>query len=380
MEQHQGYWFYLEPYVFPVCQEDQVLLYNTLDSNTIESHDIIICNLLKDLLNKSNAGVIFLSDELYQMEIVRKFVCHVRDKFMGDLIDVKCSTNKPVQILPYIYYSEHEDLRTKFLQVDNILNLLFEIHIKIGQDSDISAYCSFLMPISKQIPFTIILDKNVPNQIGQLLEFVRKISTKVSMSCPYQDIAGIAHILNFEFVYNVSVNFPIDQTALSRACEILHDHHCKYRLIFHVASESDVEEVMHAVLCLGIEDYSLKPIYTKDNYSFFRTHVFLSREDILSTQISMKELIKRHVINTNDFGKIYLSSKGDVYANRCHPPLGSVLKDDLYEVIRKEIMEGQSWLRVRNQGICATCMFQWLCPSPSDYEIEIGQPNLCLIK
>ena len=29
----EGYWFYLDSYVFPNCVDDQVLLYNTLDGS-----------------------------------------------------------------------------------------------------------------------------------------------------------------------------------------------------------------------------------------------------------------------------------------------------------------------------------------------------------
>ena len=51
-----------------------------------------------------------------------------------------------------------------------------------------------------------------------------------------------------------------------------------------------------------------------------------------------------------------------------------------YEIISKEIAEGQSWLRIRNQFPCNACNYQWLCPSPSDYETAIGRPNLCHVK
>jgi pseudo-rSAM protein len=44
-----------------------------------------------------------------------------------------------------------------------------------------------------------------------------------------------------------------------------------------------------------------------------------------------------------------------------------------------EVEEGKSWLRIRNQAPCSTCIYQWLCPPPSDYEIVIGRPNLCHI-
>ena len=68
------------------------------------------------------------------------------------------------------------------------------------------------------------------------------------------------------------------------------------------------------------------------------------------------------------------------YANRLFPALGLVEKDSIYAIIRKEITEGQSWLRIRTQSPCDTCVYQWLCPSPSDYEIELNRPNLCLTK
>ena len=52
----------------------------------------------------------------------------------------------------------------------------------------------------------------------------------------------------------------------------------------------------------------------------------------------------------------------------------------IYEIISKELEEGRSWLRIRNQAPCNTCLYQWFCPSPSNYEIAIGRPNLCHVK
>ncbi|MCQ5183205.1 hypothetical protein NE573_24670, partial [Parabacteroides distasonis] len=45
----------------------------------------------------------------------------------------------------------------------------------------------------------------------------------------------------------------------------------------------------------------------------------------------------------------------------------------IYEIISKELEEGRSWLRIRNQAPCNTCFDQWFCPSPSNYEIAIGR-------
>jgi pseudo-rSAM protein len=55
------------------------------------------------------------------------------------------------------------------------------------------------------------------------------------------------------------------------------------------------------------------------------------------------------------------------------------MDDDIRNLIYRELMEGKSWLRIRNQAPCTECLYQWLCPSPSNYEIVTGKPNLCHI-
>ena len=70
---------------------------------------------------------------------------------------------------------------------------------------------------------------------------------------------------------------------------------------------------------------------------------------------------------------------GNVYADVNEPPLGTV-DDSPLSIVYKEISEGKSWLRIRKQAPCNGCVYQWLCPSPSNYETIIGQQNLCHLK
>jgi hypothetical protein len=46
-------------------------------------------------------------------------------------------------------------------------------------------------------------------------------------------------------------------------------------------------------------------------------------------------------------------------------------------ILHKEVEEGLSWFRIRNQTPCTDCVYQWFCPLPSNYEIAIRRPNLC---
>jgi pseudo-rSAM protein len=113
---------------------------------------------------------------------------------------------------------------------------------------------------------------------------------------------------------------------------------------------------------------------------FFKENIFLSKEDILSTHISIKNIFANQSINIFDFGKINIMPDGNVFSNLNHPSLGNIYTSSIYDLVRKELFEGKSWLRIRNQAPCNECVYQWLCPPPTNYEIAIGYTNLCHVK
>jgi pseudo-rSAM protein len=96
--------------------------------------------------------------------------------------------------------------------------------------------------------------------------------------------------------------------------------------------------------------------------------------------MAIKDFFTRQAMNIYDFGKINILPNGDAYANLNHPTLGNIYTESIYEIVHKEVEEGTSWFRIRNQVPCNGCVYQWLCPPPSNYEIAIGRPNLCHVK
>ena len=74
-----------------------------------------------------------------------------------------------------------------------------------------------------------------------------------------------------------------------------------------------------------------------------------------------------------------LHNRDSVDENVNQEALGNI-NDDIRELIYYELVDGKSWHRIRNQAPCIDCIYQWLCPSPSNYEIAIGRPNLCHVK
>ena len=71
---------------------------------------------------------------------------------------------------------------------------------------------------------------------------------------------------------------------------------------------------------------------------------------------------------------------GDVFANLQNSKLGNICTDSILSMLHKELREGKSWFHLRTEYPCSECLYQWLCPSPSNCELTIGRPNLCHIK
>lgn len=93
-EKINNYWFAIEPYVFVGFSDKEVVLYNTLDKQIVESNKLEVVELMRETLQKENCGVLFLSYERYNHLDIRQFIFQLREKFMGDIIEVGLSNGK----------------------------------------------------------------------------------------------------------------------------------------------------------------------------------------------------------------------------------------------------------------------------------------------
>ncbi len=377
MEKIDGYWFFIEPYVYPHVFNDQVMLYNTLDGSIIKKENPKLRMLLEEILKRKNGGVSFLSSEQYARIEIREFIDQVREKFMGDIIDVSLSQRKPVQILPYVDFTGRQDFKDGFLRVDNMLHLLEEVTIHINQETDLMGLSRFVRSLPEGLSINLRIDREMDADLEKLFAYLERIESNKTILSDYDRLFVLSPDFKNKFSYKIDVHFPIDETVWKETQALLKAQDNSYEFVFYVENEEHVRLVESLILRYDIEKYVLSPVYTKNNIEFFTENVFLTSEDILSIPICMKELFKRQVLNNNDFGRFTIQPNGDVYANRHHPALGNISVHSIYYLIQKEIKEGRSWLRIRNQSPCNQCAYQWLCPSPSDYEIEIGRSNLC---
>ena len=214
----------------------------------------------------------------------------------------------------------------------------------------------------------------------ELLSFLNQRSSPKRLICIYLNVVSLPKVFENNFSYNVLVRFPIDMQQWNKSLQILNNQTSPIEYIFEVSSIEDYRQANELVNQFRIEKKQIKPIYNGSNMRFFEENVFVSKADILNASLSIKDIFAHKSINVYDFGKINIMPNGDAYANVNHPVLGNIYTHSMYEIVSKELEEGKSWMRIRNQAPCNNCVYQWLCPPPSDYEIAIGRPNLCNVK
>ncbi|WP_373227132.1 hypothetical protein [Parabacteroides merdae] len=145
---------------------------------------------------------------------------------------------------------------------------------------------------------------------------------------------------------------------------------------FRIFSEEDFSWTSKLIDVYQIKKYQIIPRNNGRNLDFFKSCIYVDEQDILDSRQTKQNIFAHQALNTNDFGKLTITTDGKVYANLHHRTIGSI-DEDLRMLVYKEMSKGSSWLRVRDMSPCSKCIYQWLCPSPSDYELEIGKPNLC---
>jgi pseudo-rSAM protein len=145
-----------------------------------------------------------------------------------------------------------------------------------------------------------------------------------------------------------------------------------------VSDPATLQEALELVSILDLPNLFFKPVFTGNNLDFFRENVFVSLEEILASKPSQQQVFSRMTINENDFGKLWVLPEGEVHANLNDPPLGLVKNEYLHQLVLRELDSKSSWGRTRTiLAPCKGCVYQFLCPPVSSYEIFMNRYNFC---
>lgn len=397
------YWFCLNPQTFLWITNDKVLLYDSLHHRSL----IFRCNneinsILKQFHNIENLYCIEITDKEMNRISLRNIITKIVKSGFGNIRQVEEGRNKPAFFVPVLKLQNRMEKIDHFvIENENMLQFLHEVSIYLNE---------------QQTTFNQRQNKskliNVP--FPELLRFLTSFVNSSSLSTinfygrnllEYSSIDSLMGELSntsIKRIFNVKSNYlamymqkllslktPPDQINITienqsqpdkirKIIDTISPLNIQIVWIFKITSESDYNVAEDIINTYHIQHFEIYPFFNGTNHDFFKEFVYLTEEDIQNSQLSKREIFSHQVLNTNNFGKLFIKANGMVYANLYQNPLGTI-NDPINELLCTELSSNSSWLRIRNKKPCCDCIYQWLCPSPSDYEQELGQYNLCQV-
>jgi len=398
-------WFTLYPEVFIWIKNENCIIYNSRNYKSLNfllKREVrLIC---EEIVVPNNLYSVEISQKDYQKKNVKEWISSVI-KINAGYISYSNKSKKPISLYPI--------LRVQ----DDIIHYMFEHNNGIGgsiiknvnevtfyfngsDDGSNTIYKQSIYPIqdkSYNLEFNKIYSfiKSCKNPFLQTINLVGNIFSVHNYKSEIEKIKNFSTQINFyicieDFVANKELIKSMDWDNKISFIIVLFAN--KYSLL-NSKIDSNYKINISKKICLFSEsDYSyimkyisidpnhiIVPIYNGNNIDFFKSYVYTDLIELKSIKLSKRHIFIRQALNAHDFGKLTVMPDGKVYTNVNEEPLGTI-DDYAYDIVYNEFMTGKSWFNIRNQKPCSECVYQWLCPSLSNYERVIGKPNLCHVQ
>jgi pseudo-rSAM protein len=387
VETDKKYWLYIYPVVYCRIEEKRAFLYNTQSGERIETVHSAVLDLLNSMHEKYNLGAICCTGSV--LNKVYPFIVEFCNKKMGNIADIEQMPEKPVQLMPVLNLQcdieEQRNIGTEILQN------LFELNIY--PNNHCRQTCRYCNAYYKQVPCCTsasgseTLDVSILQNIVSQIRFgvVGKINILGGNILQYPDLWELSelladfkdrthfyiHYMNYErnailenFHTVLIVNFPIDKPALDKVLSEIDKEQTSVHFI--VENEEQYTKVEQLVENQNIGKYEIKPFFNGNNIDFFKENVFVNKEDIFSKPLSMREIFKNQKLNSNFFGIRHVFPDGSVKANPNTATLGNMKTDKILDLVYQEMLDNTAWRMIRDSQSCKECLYQFICPSPSN--------------
>lgn len=403
----KNYWFYFEPSVYCITKKNKSLLYNTSNGAKIVVRSRSINNLIKDIYKKENYGCIFLDGIMLRNKLIRSFILKVVETQIGTIICVDNYDKKPIKPRPVFRLDcdiERNTSRGDEYSGKNIFDNLMVINLYVNSVCNTGCVgcgtyykqvtCCFASPVElvnfseiqidnfisqiehSSVRIVNILGGNIFNylHLNALIKRITEIGIEVKIWTHYSHIQdNPMHLV--EAGLNILV--PSSDYLMNLARVAVDIKYSRATFHFFVESEIDVDKAEQFISNYQVVSFQLHPIYNGINLPFFEKNVFIENQDIFHKTFSYREIFAHQKLNTNYFGIFNIFPNGDVMADVNSKVIGNLKNTSILELVHKELQQNTAWRRLRDLPPCSSCLYQFICPSPSSYESSIGRSNLC---
>jgi pseudo-rSAM protein len=118
-------------------------------------------------------------------------------------------------------------------------------------------------------------------------------------------------------------------------------------------NESQFDTLDKVLQLLAGINYNVIPIYSGSNKLFFENNVYLTEEDILELKPELKTIHTNQILNSNFFGKLFITPDGKIYENINGNCIGQINNSNLAEIVYNNILNGVCRFKTRSVVITA---------------------------
>jgi pseudo-rSAM protein len=401
--------FSILSHVYYVQKNDKALLYNTQTGEHIHTQNTNIIRLLEQMHERQNLGVICITQKTFKQpdidafikESVSKNICAITEKVEGQ--------PKPIQLMPVL--NLQRDIERLKVERERLLGentLLYLSDVTIYLNNTCKRNCNlcekygrqifhchkskkpenidleFLKQFIKQLTVTQIRRLAITGgniflypQFSELLDYFKEEEIFPLFGIHYGNLDMNKITLLKDCTIELFVTFPLEENSIENIIAISKQDNAK--IIFEVTGENDCNRAEQLISEHSIKKYSFRPVYTCENKDFFEKNVYLTKEDIFSEPVIQRIIFAHQKLNTNFFGRLHLFPNGDAKAHPSKETIGNCIQEPLVKVIANELEKNTAWRIVRDKEPCSGCLYQFICPSPSDYEFVTEKNNLCSV-
>lgn len=405
---------YLYPFVH-INTKDKILLYNTLNGKFLITSVLVVKNIIYKLISNTNKIIVLESDLLENSEI-DEFLVKIVNLNMGYILDSFNPKKLPIQFInnlkiqKEIEFLENSDDRSVGEEIVNYLN---EVVIYLNGDCSLACKsCNYgyrqittckkggtneeiewsllvrLLNIFNSIPIETIhiFGGNLfkYSNLKNVISLLQNINFSVVFHINLQNLINSFEEINKEELGNIILNINVNNYNnfnSNKLLDYLNNFSQNYVITFIVESEEQLDIVENISKNFDQSKIEIKALYNEHNIKFFEDNVFINETLLLEEKHNLHEIIQKQGLNSNFFGSIIIDYTGEAYSNSNSKSLGNLTSVSIQEIIFKELKNNGRWRLLRqNVEPCSKCYYNLLCPSISNYEIEIGKFDLCNIK
>lgn len=408
----KNYWFSLKSYVYIEFKIKKILLYDTKSGYSIETTSNDVIKLVSQLYEPANLGVVMVCHELENHNPpLWAFIQEIIEKNMGDITSVELLPKKPVRLVPILNLQKDVDKHKNNINNvtflgKNISRYILEVNIYVNnicnnkckhcqsyskqmhcctssKEGNLELSIDNLQTIFGQLRYMSVGTINILG--GNIFQYNHlKNLQELSSYLPNDILHFYIHYTNYqrhEFIdsnqLDLIISFPLDKNIFHTVWSSINIKNTKVHFI--IENEQQYNEAENLTNHYHIERFDFTPFFTGKNIAFFDKNIFIYKNDLFSTTLSMREIFRNQKLNANFFGGLYILPDGTIKANMNTSSLGNINTDEILNIAYKELIENTAWRTIRNSKPCSECVYQFICPPPSDYERIIRKNNLCHI-